>query len=88
MSLQEKFDKAAEDVKKLKTTPSNDQLLELYGLFKQATVGDNTTAKPGLLDFKGKAKWEAWEGRKGTTKDSAMEQYVALAEKLIAEIGL
>ncbi|CDS40408.1 acyl coenzyme A binding protein [Echinococcus multilocularis] len=44
---------------------SDDDKLYLYGLYKQATVGDVNTAKPGMLDVKGKAKWEAWNGRKG-----------------------
>ncbi|KAL7029029.1 hypothetical protein ACKWTF_006069 [Chironomus riparius] len=65
MGLKEDFDTAAEKVKNLKSKPSDQDLLELYGLFKQATVGDNNTEKPGMLDFKGKAKWEAWNGRKG-----------------------
>jgi diazepam-binding inhibitor (GABA receptor modulator, acyl-CoA-binding protein) len=43
-------------------------LLILYSLYKQGTVGDCNTEKPGFLDFKGKAKWEAWNERKGTTK--------------------
>uniref|UniRef100_A0A914S4P1 ACB domain-containing protein n=1 Tax=Parascaris equorum TaxID=6256 RepID=A0A914S4P1_PAREQ len=44
-------------------SPSNDELLELYGLYKQATVGDNISTKP-WLDLKGRAKWDAWESRK------------------------
>ena len=32
---------------------SNDDKLALYGLFKQATVGDINTKKPGLFDQKG-----------------------------------
>ncbi|KAK9679848.1 Acyl CoA binding protein [Popillia japonica] len=56
MSLQEKFDKAAADVKKLKSLPGNDDLLILYALFKQGTVGDVNTDRPGMLDVKGKAK--------------------------------
>ncbi|RCH91235.1 hypothetical protein CU097_013079, partial [Rhizopus azygosporus] len=48
----DKFNTAAEEVKKLSKSPSNDELLELYGLFKQATVGDNTTSKP-TFDLKG-----------------------------------
>ena len=52
-------------MKQLKSSPSNDELLALYALFKQATVGDNETAKPGLLDMKGKAKWNAWNEKKG-----------------------
>lgn len=45
MVHKQKFNTAAEEVKKLSKSPSNDELLELYGLFKQATVGDNTTCK-------------------------------------------
>ncbi|OXB67676.1 hypothetical protein ASZ78_015208 [Callipepla squamata] len=40
MALQADFDGAAEDVKKLKTRPTDEELKELYGLYKQATVGD------------------------------------------------
>ena len=46
------FEEAAERVKQLKTSPNNDELLALYGLYKQATVGDNKTQKPGILDQK------------------------------------
>ncbi|XP_059616818.1 putative acyl-CoA-binding protein [Phlebotomus argentipes] len=88
MGLKEDFDKAAEDVKKLKASPSNEDLLELYALFKQATVGDCNTSKPGMLDFKGKAKWDAWNGKKGLGTDDAMKQYVEKVTSLIGEIGL
>jgi diazepam-binding inhibitor (GABA receptor modulating acyl-CoA-binding protein) len=82
------FDDAADKVKKLKTSPSNDELLEIYALFKQATVGDNNTSKPGMLDPKGKAKWNAWDSKKGTSTDKAKELYIAEVEKLIAKYGL
>ncbi|KAK6728455.1 hypothetical protein RB195_005844 [Necator americanus] len=82
------FDDAATKVKTLKSSPSNDQLLELYALFKQGTVGDNTTDKPGMLDMKGKAKWSAWDSKKGMSQDAAKKAYVELVEKLIAAIGL
>uniref|UniRef100_A0AAU6PBQ1 Venom peptide n=1 Tax=Comana monomorpha TaxID=1555636 RepID=A0AAU6PBQ1_9NEOP len=89
MSLQEQFDKAAADVKKLKSLPSDNDLLELYALFKQATVGDADPGnKPGMLDFKGKAKFEAWLGKKGTSKEDAQKAYVAKVESLIGSIGL
>jgi len=82
------FEEAAEKVKKLKGSPSQDDMLLLYALFKQANVGDNNTDKPGMLDMKGKAKWSAWDEKKGMSKDDAKKQYVALAEKLIAKHGL
>ncbi|XP_026226622.1 acyl-CoA-binding domain-containing protein 7 isoform X2 [Anabas testudineus] len=65
MALQGEFNKAAEDVKKVKTRPSDQELLDLYGLYKQALVGDVNTDRPGMTDLKGKAKWDAWESRKG-----------------------
>ncbi|CAI5438145.1 unnamed protein product [Caenorhabditis angaria] len=82
------FDDAAAKVKTLKTSPSNEELLELYALFKQGTVGDNNTAKPGFLDLKGKAKWAAWDEKKGTSQDAAKTAYVALVEKLITKYGV
>ncbi|KAI8145972.1 putative acyl-coA-binding protein [Fennellomyces sp. T-0311] len=76
------FDKAAEEVKNLPTKPSDDDLLKLYGLFKQATVGDNNTAKPGMFDLKGKYKWQAWEDVKGKSKEDAEKEYIAFVEEL------
>merc|ERR1712004_936749 len=83
MSNSEDFTKAAEDVKKLKTQPANDELLILYGLFKQATVGDVNTDRPGMLDFKGKAKWDAWDGRKGMSKEDAENEYKTYVDTMI-----
>ncbi|CAB3234675.1 unnamed protein product [Arctia plantaginis] len=89
MSLQEQFDKAAADVKNLKSLPSDNDLLELYGYFKQATVGDADPAKaPGFFDLRGKAKFEAWSKHKGLSKEDAQKAYIAKVESLIASIGL
>ncbi|XP_031349750.1 acyl-CoA-binding protein homolog 1-like [Photinus pyralis] len=88
MGLNEDFQKAAEDVKKLKTSPTNEELLEIYALFKQATVGDNNTDRPGMLDMKGKAKWDAWTGKKGLSADDAKTQYIAKVQSLIERIGM
>ena len=84
MSLDEKFTKAAEDVKKLKEL-DNDNLLYLYGLYKQVTCGDCNVSKPGYLDFKGQAKWTAWDGRKGLEKDKAQKKYIVKVEKLLSK---
>ncbi|KAH8550462.1 putative acyl-coA-binding protein [Umbelopsis sp. PMI_123] len=76
------FEKAASDVQNLNNKPDNDTLLKLYGLFKQASFGDNTTAKPGVFDLKGKYKWEAWEALKGKSQEEAEKEYIALVEEL------
>jgi diazepam-binding inhibitor (GABA receptor modulating acyl-CoA-binding protein) len=60
---------------------SNDVLLELYALYKQATVGDASGARPGMLDLKGRAKYDAWARRKGLGSDAAMTAYIALVER-------
>lgn len=85
------FDNAAAAIKKsaesnIKMT--DDELLQIYSLFKQGTAGDNTTDKPGMLDFKGKAKWEAWGKLKGKPKEAAQAEYVALAKTLLNKYGL
>ncbi len=82
MTPTEAFEDAQKRVKQLSATPSNDQLLELYGLFKQASVGDVSGSRPGMLDFKGRAKFDAWAKRKGTAKEQAISAYVALVDRL------
>eukprot|EP00066_Takifugu_rubripes_P015214 XP_011604480.1 PREDICTED: acyl-CoA-binding protein [Takifugu rubripes] len=85
---EEAFQKAAEEVKVLKNKPSDSELGELYGLYKQVTVGDVNTDRPGMFDFTGKAKWDAWNAKKGVSKEDAMAAYVALVEKLKAKEGV
>ncbi|VDK62852.1 unnamed protein product [Onchocerca ochengi] len=82
------FDKAVAKVKELKERPTDDELLELYGLYKQVIVGDNTDSKPWMIDFKTRAKWEAWQKRKGMFSEEAKEQYIKLVQKLIEKYGL
>lgn len=76
------FEEAAEAVKKLSSKPSNEDMLYLYGLYKQATVGDVNTERPGMLQMEGKAKWDAWEKNKGMSNDDAKAKYVEKAEAL------
>ncbi|XP_076349198.1 putative acyl-CoA-binding protein [Tachypleus tridentatus] len=88
MSLDENFTKAAEDVKNLKNKPTDEELLEIYALYKQSVIGDCNTDRPGLLDPKGKAKWDAWNSKKGMPQDSAKEKYIAKANQLVETHGL
>lgn len=60
----------------------------IYALFKQGNVGDNNTDKPGMLDFKGKAKWEAWGKQKGKKSADAQQEYVQLAKTLLTKYKL
>ena len=85
MALSDDFAAAQARVKQLSKTPDASELLELYALFKQGTVGDVAGERPGMLDFKGRAKYDAWAGKRGVTKDASMQSYVALVEKLAAK---
>ncbi len=81
-TLEKAFAKAAEDVKGLSKRPRNDQLLELYALFKQATDGDASGARPGLFDVTGRAKYDAWARKQGTATDAAMKAYIDVVAAL------
>jgi len=83
--LQHRFEKAADDVQALPRRPDNDVLLELYGLYKQATEGDVQGKRPGLVDFRGRAKYDAWAGLAGMSQEEAMRQYASLVEALQEE---
>ncbi|KAH7341938.1 Acbp from Moniliophthora Perniciosa [Rhizoctonia solani] len=75
---QAKFDKAVAIVQDLPkegpVQPSQDDKLAV------STIGDVNTTRPGMLDFVGKAKWDAWKGVEGTSKEEAQSKYV---EKLL-----
>ena len=81
-NLQAQFETAVASSKSLSERPDNSTLLKIYGLYKQATAGDNNEKKPGFSDMVGRAKWEAWNGVKGTAGDDAMQQYIDLIESL------
>ena len=81
--LQASFVKAQADSKNFNERPDNATLLKIYSLYKQGSIGDNAEKKPGFGDMVARAKWDAWNGLKGTSQDDAMQQYV----DLIAELG-
>ena len=83
MALEQDFEAAQQRVNTLSAPPSQDKLLELYGLFKQAKLGDVQGKRPGMLDLKGRAKYDAWAARKGSSKQDAMTAYIALVDSLL-----
>ena len=62
---------------------SNEDKLYLYKYYKQATAGDNDTEQPSFFNFTGKAKWNAWNEVKGTSKIDAMEKYINKVNELL-----
>ena len=82
--LADRFAAATERVKGLPERPGNDDMLRLYALYKQGSVGDATGDRPGMMDFVGRAKYDAWADVAGMSQDDAMEAYVDLVESLKA----
>ena len=78
--LAQQFAEAQTKIKPV-TGLGNDTMLELYALYKQATVGNVTGDRPGMMDVRGRAKYDAWAKRKGMTKDAAMQAYIAVVAK-------
>jgi diazepam-binding inhibitor (GABA receptor modulating acyl-CoA-binding protein) len=87
MALAEDFAAAQTRVRSLSRTPDASELLELYALYKQGSSGDVQGSRPGMLDFKGRAKYDAWSAKKGTARDAAQRAYVELVTKLTAKYG-
>ena len=82
MDLQSQFTSAVTRSRELTSRPSNEDLLQLYALYKQATEGDVTGERPGGFDFKAIAKYDAWAEVKGQSKEQAMQEYVSLVQRL------
>ena len=82
MSNQSEFEAAAARAQQLSRRPSNDDLLALYGLYKQGTIGDVTGSRPSVFDLKGRAKFDAWSKLRGVAQERARTDYIALVERL------
>ena len=80
--LKATFEQAVADSKSLPEKPDNATLLQIYALYKQATVGDVEGKRPGFTDMVGRAKWDAWNEVKGKDSAAAMQEYVDLIESL------
>lgn len=80
--LKATFEQAAAEAKNLSSRPDNDTMLKLYAFYKQATSGDVSGNRPGMLDMVGRAKYDAWQMLKGMAHETAMQQYVDLVESL------
>jgi len=64
---------------------ANAEKLEVYALFKQATVGDVTGSQPWAVKIEARQKWDAWSAVKGSSKEDAMTKYVAVVNKFLGE---
>ncbi|VDL69544.1 unnamed protein product [Nippostrongylus brasiliensis] len=95
MSLDERFDAAVTIIQKLPkegpVSTSNSQKLEFYSLFKQSTIGDVNTERPGIFSIIERKKWDAWKELEGTSQEEAKQRYIKVLLEMfdkIAEVRL
>ncbi len=81
--MSEAFSKAAEAAQQLPQRPTNEELLKLYALYKQASEGNVSGDRPTGFDFKGAAKYDAWKELEGLGQEEAEEAYIALVQSLL-----
>lgn len=82
-SIDEKFKQAVLDVKTLSNRPNNETLLQLYGLYKQVTIGNINIAQPWAIQLEKRAKWDSWKLFENMDKTKAMTKYIEIVENLI-----
>ena len=76
LNLEYRFNKCTLEYTKLQVELDLNDKLHMYGLFKQATIGDINIEIPSLFQVMERKKWEAWAYFKGNQKSSAMNYYI------------
>lgn len=79
---------ATQTIKQLNETPNTNELKILYGLYKQATIGDINIQKPVFINFKEVKKWESWNSYKGLNQFEAEVKYIIYVNELIQKYGV
>ncbi|KAK3029762.1 hypothetical protein RJ639_038039, partial [Escallonia herrerae] len=79
----EEFEEYAAKAKTLPQTTTNEDLLIIYGLYKQATVGPVNTSRPGIFNMRDRAKWDAWKAVEGKSNEEAMNDYITKVKTML-----
>ncbi|KAG6971255.1 hypothetical protein JG687_00002153 [Phytophthora cactorum] len=77
------FERAAAELMAANVAVSDAHKLQLYGLFKQATMGDCNAAAPSAFRPVERAKWSSWHKLNGTSQQDAKRRYVQLVKTLL-----
>lgn len=76
------FEEAVHKITYLPKKPETNIILQLYGLYKQATQGNITSEGPSGFDFKAMAKHDAWSAQRGKSPEEAKKEYIRIVESL------
>ena len=67
---------------------SQQDMLRLYGYFKQAKVGKCKGSRPGLFNVRDRAKYDAWKACEHLTRKEAMKKYIEFAKEHVSELKM
>ncbi len=85
--IKKRFDLTVKTISKLRIISDkakDEELKKLYGLYKQAIIGDCNIDEPSkILNYKDNVKWNSWNSNKGMKKSDAMSKYSDHAMTLI-----
>lgn len=85
LNLEQRFQDSAALIKTKETLTTDDDLLILYGLYKQAHYGNCETSQPWSVQVVERARWDAWFKYYGMSKDAAMEKYIEKVNELMGK---
>lgn len=82
IDLEAKFERAANHLQMIAANLDSASLLELYGLYKQATCGPCNTPQPSWFNVTAKRKWESWKNLDDLSIEDAMRKYIVVLTTL------
>ena len=63
----------------------NTTIRKVYAYFKQATEGDVSGKRPGILRVRARIKFNSWSSISGISREDAKKAYIELANNLKLE---
>lgn len=87
-TIEDKFNLSCSLVKMLPQRPKDEDLLYLYGMYKQAKEGNCNVPEPSGFNVVDHAKWSAWNGNRDIEKSVAMAFYVSKVDQIFTQSGI
>lgn len=79
----EEFEKSVERLRRKSTLVSGEDLLVLYGLYKQIMEGNCVTPQPWSVQVIERARWDAWYKNYNMSREEAMRKYIEKVNDLM-----
>ncbi len=76
------FSRACQKVEELYTRLNNSTIRQIYAYYKQATEGDVSGKRPGVLKLRDRIKFDSWSSISGMSKGDAKIAYIKLVNNL------